>query len=190
VYESQVQSVSLTPQVVPWQLCPVKTDAQSDVRASQSSWCWSWGHAGVPSHAAIVRHWPVKQPSLTSATWLSGQAGGGVVQLTAARHIPAGSAPVMHVLRVSSHQAKPALIASASLVQVQVAWHAPLLVSHIDPVAHCASPVHWGLGMHDDRAVSQWKPGPQSVSVPQNPPSVHTPPEQKQPAEHWVSMVH
>src|SRR3569832_1086449 len=68
VYESHTQSSLLVPQVVPWQLWPRKIALQSVLRASQSSWCCSAEQTGAPSHAAIARHWPVKQPSLTSAT--------------------------------------------------------------------------------------------------------------------------
>ncbi|TMQ17890.1 MAG: hypothetical protein E6J90_21490 [Deltaproteobacteria bacterium] len=132
----------------------------------------------------------MKQPSLRRATWPSGHAGAAVVQEITPRHMPAGSAPVMQVARASSHQAKPCFTASASLVQLQVATQLPFVVSHIDPCLHWVSNVQDGFGMQDDRAVSQWKPAPQSLSVPQKPPSVQMPFWQKQPAAHWASPLH
>jgi hypothetical protein len=43
--------------------------------------------------------------------------------------------------------------------------------------------------MQELRAMSQWKPLPQSLSFPQKPASVQVPSAQKQPAAHWVSVV-
>src|ERR1044071_4659568 len=178
------------PQVVPWQLWPRKTDEQSVVRASQSSWCCSEVQTGAPSQDAIARHAPVKQPSLTSGTWFSGHAGARVVQVIEPRHIPAGSVPVMQVLRLSSHQPKPFMTASASVAHAQVTTQPPLLVSHAEPGLHCASAVPFAFGMHDDRLTSQWKPLPQSLSAAQKPPSVQTLLAQKQPAAHCASALH
>jgi hypothetical protein len=123
--------------VVPVQLRPTNTGAQSAERALQSSSCCSAVQVGaVVPHDAMSPQVPVKQPFWTIATWPEGQAGEAVAQVTSPAHVAAGS------------------------------------------------------GMHDERAVSQTKPVPQSLSVEQKPASVQVPSAQKQPAAQFASLVH
>src|SRR5882757_7394566 len=103
--------------------------------------------------------------------------------------------PVMQVWRASSQKPAPCFTASASLVHLQVAAQLPLLASHTEPCVQSVfalQPAAGGAsGSHDERATSQWKPSPQSVSPPQKPASVHVPSSaQKQPAEHCVLSLH
>lgn len=161
--------------------------AQS-VRDVQSFWYWSAVHAGAASHAVIVRHRPVKQPSLISGTSPSAHTGGLVVQVIAPVHAPSGSIPGMQVLRSSSQKPAPWRIASASLVQVHVATQA--LPSQIVPPGQSSFAVQLGLGTQDDRPVSQWKPVPQSLSAPQKPASAQIPSWQKHPAAQLALSLH
>jgi hypothetical protein len=72
---------------------------------------------------------------------------------------------------------------------LQVTTQEPVAASQAEPGLHWPSAVQDGSGLHDDRAVSQVKPVPQSVSVLQNPASVQVPSAQKHPAAHWTSVV-
>jgi hypothetical protein len=49
--------------------------------------------------------------------------------------------------------------------------------------------VQAGFGMQELRAMSQWKPAPQSLSAPQKPPSAQVPSAQKHPAAHCLSSA-
>jgi len=137
VYEVQVQSASLTPQVVPEQPWPVNTAAQSALRVEQSSACCSASQAGAASQARIASHAPLKQPDLISGTWFSGQLGAAAVQLTAPAQVPFALTTV-----IGSHddrcvlQLKPV---PQSLSEEQNPPSVQMPSEQKQPAAHCAS---------------------------------------------------